>query len=258
MRAVRRLHVNLFAGRIGGLIVTWTSAIALVAFALGVYLWWPGIRRFWRGFQIRLRRDFYLLNFDLHQVLGIVALPLLVVMTATGVLFSVPRVINRITLMVHGNVWVENEWGRLRSAPVDSIAPPAPLPGVADVTGIALATAGGGRMGRITFPTTNDGIIDVFMHEAPGTGAADTTRIAIDRYTREVLATRVGSPRFRFNHAMIDRLHFGNVGGPITRALYAFSCFVGFILLPTGMVVWWIKRRRKLDAAVRRAESVSQ
>jgi uncharacterized iron-regulated membrane protein len=253
LRAIRRLHVNLFAGPIGGLIVTWTSAIALVAMVLGVYLWWPGIRRFWRGFQVRVRRDFYILNFDLHQVLGMVTLPVLIVMTATGVLFSMPRIVDRITVTLHGNVWVESEWSRLRSAPIDSIAPPPPEPTFTAVTNLALVTAGGGSLTLVTFPAAENGIIDVAMHDSPGTGAGDTTRIAIDRYTGEVLSTQVVSPRFIYDRAMNDRLHFGNVGGPIVGALYAFACFVGFLLLPTGIVVWWIKRQRKAGSADRRA-----
>jgi uncharacterized iron-regulated membrane protein len=255
LRAIRRLHVNLFVGRVGGMIVTYTSLIALLTFVLGVYLWWPGIRKFWKGFQIRLRRDFYILNFDLHQVLGLLALPLLFVMTATGVLFSFPQVTDKITVLAHGSVWVENEWSRLRSRPTDSLTARAEPPALDSVALIAFATAGGGRIERVSYPAGADGFIDVAVHDAPGTQPGDTTRIAIDRNTREVLASRVGSPRFRFDRAMNDRLHLANVGGPITRALYALSCFVGFILLPTGIVVWWIKRGRKAESAERRANA---
>jgi uncharacterized iron-regulated membrane protein len=121
------------------------------------------------------------------------------------------------------------------------------------VTNLALLTAGGGSIALVTFPATDDGIIDVAMHDTPGTGARDTTRIAIDRHTGEVLSTQIVSPRFIYDRAMNDRLHFGNVGGPVVGALYAFACFVGFLLLLSGIVVWWIKRQRKAGAADRRA-----
>ena len=65
------------------------------------------------------------------------------------------------------------------------------------------------------------------------------TRLALDRSTGEILA-RV---RLRYDEDLNLRLHSGLVGGEVIRALYSAACLVGFSLLPTGVAVWWLRRR---------------
>lgn len=43
----------------------------------GVVIWWPGLRCWKSGFQVRRRRGGYVRDLDLHKVVGIVAVPFL-------------------------------------------------------------------------------------------------------------------------------------------------------------------------------------
>jgi uncharacterized iron-regulated membrane protein len=65
------------------------SGLLLVFLALsGIWLWWPSLRRFGNGFRVRLRKGRYARDYDLHQVIGIVAVPFLLVWGLTGASFE--------------------------------------------------------------------------------------------------------------------------------------------------------------------------
>jgi uncharacterized iron-regulated membrane protein len=49
-----------------------------------VWLWWPTFRRWAFGFRIRWARPFFVVNYDLHRVIGICSLPLVLVLSLTG------------------------------------------------------------------------------------------------------------------------------------------------------------------------------
>ena len=55
-------------------------------------IWWPGLRRWRRGFQIRRRKGTYKLNYDLHNVVGIAVLPLLLMWAITGAGFELKQI----------------------------------------------------------------------------------------------------------------------------------------------------------------------
>ncbi|MGH3144949.1 MAG: PepSY-associated TM helix domain-containing protein [Rubrobacter sp.] len=89
-----KLHFYLFAGDIGltdeiGLKVVSIVGIALlVMLVTGVYLWWPGLRRWVSGFRVRWRGDRYARNYDYHKVIGIITVPVLALIALTGVTFG--------------------------------------------------------------------------------------------------------------------------------------------------------------------------
>jgi len=62
MAATARVHTSLLAGRHGHWLVTATSAAAVLSLLTGLYLWWPGIRKFFRGFAVRAKRGAYILT----------------------------------------------------------------------------------------------------------------------------------------------------------------------------------------------------
>jgi uncharacterized iron-regulated membrane protein len=53
----------------------------------GVVIWWPGLRRWKSGFQVRRRRGGYVRDLDLHKVVGIVAVPFLLMWGYTAATF---------------------------------------------------------------------------------------------------------------------------------------------------------------------------
>ena len=73
---------------VGGLILAVTGLLLLFLAATGLVVWWPGIRRFARGFRVRRRQGTYAFNYDLHNVVGVAAVPFLVMWGITGAHFE--------------------------------------------------------------------------------------------------------------------------------------------------------------------------
>ncbi|HWE88649.1 MAG TPA: PepSY-associated TM helix domain-containing protein [Pseudonocardiaceae bacterium] len=91
--------------------LTWGAAILaglgllMLALAItGVLAWWPGIRRLWRRTRVRWSAGRFARDYDLHNLIGIVALPFLLMWGVTGAAFELPVVANA-WLAVTGGHW---------------------------------------------------------------------------------------------------------------------------------------------------------
>jgi len=73
------LHERLAAGRVGYWIVVGSTGLAVLLELGGLVLWWK--RKTW---WIRWDRGWWRASFDLHHVLGVVLLPVMLVLAATG------------------------------------------------------------------------------------------------------------------------------------------------------------------------------
>jgi uncharacterized iron-regulated membrane protein len=78
-------------GTWGGLILLVSGIVLLALVVSGLVLWWPGLRRWARGFKVRRGAGSYKLNYDLHKVVGFVALPFLAMWAITGINFELPK-----------------------------------------------------------------------------------------------------------------------------------------------------------------------
>jgi hypothetical protein len=154
-------------------------------------------------------------------------------------------VTDRIENVVHGPR-PEIGWGDLRSAiPENDATTISP----ATLVDIARAEVPDSRLISIEWPAA--GGVAKARFERDG---SDAVLVALDRQTGAILA-RTETSNYRFDRAGVEQLHVAKVGGSIFRVLYMLSCAVGFVLLPTGVVVWWIKRRRKAVSAERKPVS---
>lgn len=87
------LHSSLLVGEHswGEQIVGVAGIVLLVFCATGAVLWWPGLRRLRRGFEVRASRGPFILNYDLHRVLGIALLIPLGLVAVTGIVLVFPQ-----------------------------------------------------------------------------------------------------------------------------------------------------------------------
>jgi len=247
--AVRRLHTSLFARWPGAYLVTAASFAAVLSMISGLYLWWPGIRTFFRGFAVRFRRGAYIFNFDLHQVLGVFTVVLLFIMTGTGVIMGIPGASRHIARVV---------------MPPDDAVPGAVAPAIARVAdgdgpapGIeamaaAAELAAGGR--ATAFALLEGEPARVQVRVQPSRPGSEVTRVLIDPADGRILEVADFSTwnrEARFG-TYISRWHTANFPSLIARVLFSAACILGFVVAATGLVVWWLKRTRKLVSAKRR------
>jgi uncharacterized iron-regulated membrane protein len=79
--------------------VTWGSALLALLGLLMIFLaitglitWWPGFRRMSRGFRVRAKKGRFARDYDLHNVIGIIAVPMVFLWGVTGTAFELPKV----------------------------------------------------------------------------------------------------------------------------------------------------------------------
>jgi uncharacterized iron-regulated membrane protein len=257
MTVMRRTHTSLMVGRIGHDVVLYSSMLALFSLITGLILWWPGVRRLVRGFAVRTRRGFYAFNYDLHQTIGAITLPILFVITLSGVLIPYERMLtSAIRPFVAGGVEGGNVAGpvRLEGRTVDS--PSLPLPALIE---IAQAAAGGGRPSLLRdVPDPAEPVVIEFQQGRPGT-AGIVTGVLLDPRDGSILQIRDPrrlEPAVRMARVDNFNVHVGGFGGTPIRLLYVVVCFIGAALAASGVLIWWLKRRKVQAVAARRASQM--
>jgi uncharacterized iron-regulated membrane protein len=71
-----------------GLIIGLLGLLLLFLAVSGIWLWWPGIKRWFVGVRVRLHRGRYARDYDLHQVAGMIAIALLLLWAVTAMGFE--------------------------------------------------------------------------------------------------------------------------------------------------------------------------
>lgn len=252
MALVRRAHTSLLAGRPGYWLVTATSAAAVISMLTGLYLWWPGIRRFFRGFAVRAKRGAYIFNFDLHQVLGVATFVLLFIMTGTGVIMGLPGASPALARAL----LPDDTTASAVVAPAPHEHRAGPPPGVEELAATA-ERAAGGRIASLAFLDGEPGRVEARV-ELPR-GRANLARVTMARADGRVLDVFDSS---RWNRearmgSFLGRWHTGAFRNLLVRILFSAACILGGVIAATGFVVWWIKRSRKRKSRESRAATAT-
>jgi uncharacterized iron-regulated membrane protein len=241
-------------------------ALLLIFLALsGLWLWWGTLKKWADAVRVRWHRGRYARDFDLHNVIGIAAVPFLLVWGLTGAMIEFP--------------WAKSAWYATTggSTPADSTLTSNPAPkGTPDLTPDAAITAAAatvvkrhGHPGRLTFfelPAADDpastytvvfhvdGFDPYSHHRFPG-----QENINVDRHD----AGRVGvidlSPGAAptVSNALADSLalvtlHFGQTFNVWWRLLWFGFGMAPLLLALTGVSTWLAKRgvrKRRRQAA---------
>lgn len=235
------IQVGFFLLGVVGLAFVWLCLSGIVA-------WWPGFKRFVSGFVIHRGRGTYRFNRDLHDVLGILAVPSLLMWSVTGAGYEFEWV---------GKVWyavtgspapVEREF-----ASVDSKAP--------DITPEQARRAAqrvlpAGEVVSIVLPRTaqpRDHYTVEFHSGLPanangGTRTFGDTSVGVDRHTgrAEVLA---GGPDATVSQQLWTKwnygVHFGYAVPWGWRLVWLVSGAVPLVLAVTGLWTWWMRAARR-------------
>ncbi len=241
---------------VAGLLLSVAGLALLFLSVTGLVLWWPGVKRFARGFVVRRGRGRYKRDYDLHKVVGFAALPFLLMWAITGTNFELPAV---------GDVWYGLAPG---SAPAEASpfvsgkAAGKPDIGSALAQQAALAAFPGGRVTSVTFPDAKDpkAYYDVWLShgvdpsrtgEWPG-----TVEIAVDRKNPARTAIVYGD-----NTTLPQKLwenwtyttHYGQYVGWIPRSIWLLFGLVPLLLAVTGISMLLVKRGKRRARKLRRA-----
>ncbi|WP_237045946.1 PepSY-associated TM helix domain-containing protein [Aquipseudomonas alcaligenes] len=234
MMLMLRLHVDLFAGLPGKLLLAFMGILFVVAIISGVVLYAPFMRKL-RFAEVR-DKSTRLRWLDLHNLIGIVTLTWALTVGVTGVISAC------------ADLLIEAWRGDTLAAMVEPYRDAPPLTERAPASRlleIARAAAPGMRPDFIAFPGTrfsSEHHYAVFMVGSSHLTSHLWTPVLIDARTLQV--TAVGTrPWYMDALAMSQPLHFGDYGGRPMQILWAVLDVLTLIVLGSGLYLWWVRRR---------------
>lgn len=250
-----KFHHDLWLGRTGGILVG-SAGLCLAGFVVtGVWLWWPGLRR-WRGsLTLRWRQGGLARHRDLHVLVGLAGVPLFLLTALTGSMFEFR--------WMRGAVHV-TLGGRADDRPF-VLRPREQLPASARGTGeigwgaaaaAAEAAAPDARLLSLSAPRPGrDTATWLALLAAPGasTGAYTGIAVHLDRHDATVRARLDprGMSLGGWINSQVWGLHTGAWGGIPGRTLQLIAGLLPPVLLVTGGAIWYLRRRarRRIAAA---------
>ncbi|MBF8963031.1 PepSY domain-containing protein [Pontibacter sp. FD36] len=249
MDTVLDLHRHLTMGDTGALI-TGLSAL-LLAFVLlttGLYLWMPRKKRNLKdGLRLKANASFKRRNFDLHNVFGFYFSVPLFLAAVTGVYFGFQEktqtVVDKLTLAKEPTPYVK----ALQSAyPADGTAPLTVFQALDRMDALYPSYV------RRTLTLAPDSLGTLNMTYLASSdleaGSQDRPMVYLNQYTGDVVYDY--NPHTAPLGRQLTRnwfvpIHFGEIGGWITRILWFFLGLMPALLWVTGIVMWRGKSKKK-------------
>lgn len=237
-----KFHYSLWLGEKGETVVGISGLLLLLSIVTGLYLWWPlawPLRngKFRRAITFKRRASSTRRNFDFHKVCGFYGAPLLAVAAISGVYLALPEFV---TPMVHHVSALTAE-----PTPASSKGPGRKLISLNDVSIIAKSIFPMAELKGIRIPQDQQSVYTVTLRQPDEVRTSwGGSRVWIDQYTGEVLATR--DPKNMTGGDLFLEwqfpLHNGEVFGPVGRVLVFVTGMIPLALYVTGINMW---RRRQ-------------
>ena len=230
---VYELHYALFAGEIGYVIVGITALLLFLLAVTGLILW-NGWRNFLAGFKIKLIASKKRKNYDIHKVVGIIALVFLAMISISGFAWNFYEQ----TEPAIYSLTFSPKPPEVKSTPTgkETLA-------ISKVIKQANATIPEAKASFISVPTQPEEVFTVYMKQL-GDKQYFANNVQIDRYSGEVLHfvnSKTASLGDRILNAFAP-MHYGTFGGLATRILYLFVGLSPTVLFVTGLTMYRLRR----------------
>ncbi|MBS1677353.1 MAG: PepSY domain-containing protein [Actinobacteria bacterium] len=237
------------AGNWGGFILAVSGILLLVLVVTGLVIWWPRGGRFRRGLKVRRGKGRYKLNYDLHKVVGFVALPALAIWALTGINFELPK-------QTEGAYYAITPGAAAPDSIYEFESKPDSGPGVTmseAITDARGAVPSGSRLASITVPEPSEkgSYYEVWFSHGVDTYAygnyPGNYGVYVDRYSGRAHqyfpnpANDTVTNNFMQNWA--GAIHMGTLVGWLPRLGWIAFGLTPLPLAVTGTVTWVIRRR---------------
>ncbi|MBB5212369.1 PepSY-associated TM helix domain-containing protein [Microbulbifer hydrolyticus] len=255
MTWIYRLHYTLLAGKNGKTVVGLMGLLLMVFCVTGAVLWWPkrsraksngknGQRDWKRAFSISRSGNRFRFYFDVHKVFGIYFLPLLLMISFSGVTLVFPQQVEAVV----GSLFATEPRPALPPSRTDRGVPLT----ADEVVAIGERAFPGGVLKRIYLPR-NEGDSYGLTFRADGEAWTNygASIARVDQYSGELLMTQnvteipLGNKILRWQFP----LHNGDALGIVGRWLVLLAGLVPALLFATGSYLWWKKRRLQRQKA---------
>ena len=241
MMVMLRLHVDMFAGLAGKLLLAFMGLLFVLAIISGAVLYLPFMRRHDFG-TVRTDKSKRLRWLDLHNLIGVVTLTWALVVGVTGVISACADLIIA--------AW-RNDSLSAMIEPYRDAPPLTHLAPASHLLEIAANAAPDMRPDFIAFPGTrfsSEHHYAVFMKGSTHLTSHLLTPVLIDASTLEVTAV-AERPWYMDAMGMSQPLHFGDYGGMPMKVLWAALDVLTIVVLGSGLYLWWVRRRAAKENA---------
>jgi uncharacterized iron-regulated membrane protein len=239
---IRLLHSNLLMGRTGRLIVGICGLILALLCVTGIWLWYLGWKRHGRGLTVRWGASWKALAWDLHHAIGFYSLIIIFIVAVTGAYYAWPQEINR---SIYSLTRSQQSPPPPRVSSQSNNSAPLPLDEIVRIADGALPQD---RTTQVNLPASPEEPLVVIKQPPTEVSRFMRSRIFLDHRSGEILRiedARQASLGARLI-ALVSPLHFGTVGGAITRWLWLIAGLVPPLLFITGFMMWWNRVVSKL------------
>lgn len=240
-----KLHVDLFAGIAGKLYLGGMGLLLLAAIVSGIVLYALFMHRLDFG-TVRRGRSSRLKWLDLHNLLGIVTVVWALAVGVTGIINTWADLVIR--------YWQFDQMAAM-TAPYRGQPAPARLGSLEAAMDAARKTEPAMRLGFIAYPGTpfsSPHHYAVFMRGTEPLTARLVKPVLVDAQTAAVTDSR-DLPWYVTTLLVSQPLHFGDYGGMPLKILWALLDLITIVVLWSGLVLWWRRRRQPAEAVLREA-----
>jgi uncharacterized iron-regulated membrane protein len=236
-----KLHVDMFAGLAGKLLLGGMGVLFLASLISGAVVYGPFMRKLRFG-TVRHQRSARIRWLDLHNLLGIVTLTWALVVGATGALNATADLLLQ--------AWRADQLAAM-------IAPYAGKPALKELGSLERAVASarvaapGMSPSFVAFPGTafsSGHHYTFFMRGETPLTARLLKPVLIDAQTAALTSTR-DLPWYLTALLVSQPLHFGDYGGLPMKIVWAVLDIVTIIVLLSGLYLWFARRTRSGRAA---------
>jgi uncharacterized iron-regulated membrane protein len=233
LQKIYELHDNLLGGLSGRRVNAWFAMLLLVVSVAGLMLWWRG-QRYWRlGFEYRTQASWKRQVWDLHNLGGFLFFLPLLILAVTGIYYSYESEYAAIaSALTHGPAIIhvpKIPGDPTRRRPLD------------EIIAASDRAAPDCRPTIVEFPKRSDEDISVRVHCPADPHAVGLSYVYVDPVTAQVRGVDrfYAAPRGVQIIRMMTPLHYGDVGGPITRILWILIGVTPAVFFVTGLLMWW-------------------
>ncbi len=250
--------------------ITWAATVLVVLGLLlvvlavsGAIVWWPTVKRLRHGFRIRWRKGRFARDRDLHDVIGIVSVPFLLMWGITGITIEWPAAKSVVLSAFGGDAKVDLAEAAYLPHPT---ARPRPV-GIGEAGAIALREAPG-RLSYVMLPTEATpyylasvaGAYSPYEHRAFYNGDVLVYINATDGSDTKVVDASHGRPLANTFYAKVfEPAHFGWLVNGWWRVLWLIFGLTPLLLAGTGLSTWLFRRgvQRERRRSVKKGTTVS-
>jgi uncharacterized iron-regulated membrane protein len=223
-----RLHVDMFAGLPGKLLLAFMGILFVLAIVSGTVLYLPFMRRL-KFATVRQDKSTRLRWLDLHNLIGVITLTWALVVGVTGVISACADLIIA--------AWRTDSLSAMIE-PYKNAPPLAQRAPASELLNIAAKAAPGMQPDFIAFPGTrfsSEHHYAVFMK--------GSTHLTSHLLTPVLITAIAERPWYMDAMGMSQPLHFGDYGGMPMKILWAALDVLTIIVLVSGIYLWIVRRR---------------